>query len=144
MLTSTGILRFTTVAAILCWLGLTVVDPVIYFELKNNVDTGLPKFLSALFLSGYIIALYFHYQRRLADTDNLNFVDLLWRVFITGLIATIISVFLQFFLSFFSGSKLVEHWLLLSFLYHINLGLILAFIISTFWVWKKLILYQKN
>ena len=130
--------------AILCWLGLTIVDPVIYFGLKNNVDTGLPKFLSDLFLTGYIITLYFHYQRRLADIDNLDFIDLLWRVFVTGLIATIISVFLQFFLSFFSGSKLVEHWLVLSFLYHINIGLILAFITSTFLVWKKLVLYQKT
>lgn len=144
MLTSAGIIRFTTVTAILCWVGLTIVDPVIYFELKNNVNTGIPKFLSGLFLTGYIIALYFHYQRRLADTDNLNFVDLLWRVFVTGLIATIISVFLQFFLSFFSGSKLAEHWLLLNFLYHINIGLILAFVISTFLVWKKLVLYQKT
>ncbi len=144
MLTSTGIIRFTTITAILCWVGLTIVDPIIYFEVKNNVDTGLPRFLSELFLTGYIIALYFHYQRRLADTDNLNFTDLLWRVFVTGLIATIISICLQFFLSFFSGSKLAEHWLLLSFLYHINIGLILAFIISTFLVWKKLVLYQKT
>jgi len=144
MLARTGIIRFTAVAAILCWVALIIVDLVLGFELKNNVDTGLPKFLSGLFLTGYIIALYFHYQRRLADTDNLNFVDLLWRVFVTGLIATIISVFIQFFLSFFSGSNLVEHGLVLSFLYHINIGLILAFITSTFLVWKKLILYQKT
>jgi sigma-B regulation protein RsbU (phosphoserine phosphatase) len=144
MLTSTGIIRFTTTSAILCWVGLTIVDLVFGFELKNNVDIGLPKFLSGLFLSGYIISLYFHYRRRLADADNLNFIDLLWRVFVTGLIATIVSVFIQFFLSFFAGSKLVEHGLLLSLLYHINIGLILAFVISTFLVWKKLVLYQKT
>ena len=144
MLTSTGIIRFTTVSAIFCWVALTVVDLIIGFELKNNVDTGLPKFLSALFLTGYIVSLFFHYRRRLADADNINFIDLLWRVFVTGLIATIVSVFIQFFLSFFSGSKLVEHGLSISFLYHINIGLILPFVISTFLVWKKLVLYQKT
>ncbi|GJM28083.1 MAG: hypothetical protein DHS20C17_07180 [Cyclobacteriaceae bacterium] len=145
MLSSTGILRFTTVAAIVCWLGLTLVDLIIGFELRNaNVEIGVPILLSNLLLTGYIVSLYTHYSRRLAGADNLNFIELLWRVFVTGLIATIVSVFIQFFLSFFSGTRLAEHGLLLSLLYHINIGLILAFIISTFLVWKKLVLYQKT
>lgn len=146
MLPSTGIIKFTTAAAILCWLGLTLVDLMIGFELRNaNVEFGIPRFLSSLLLTGYIVSLYFHYKHRLASTDNLNFIELLWRVFVTGLIATIVSVFIQFFLSFVvSGSKLAQHDLLLSLLYHINLGLILTFVISTFLVWKKLVLYQKT
>lgn len=145
MLTSTGIARVITVSAVICWLVFTVVDLVIGFELRNdNVVIGVPRLLSGLFLTGYILSLYFHYKRHLARTDNLDFIDLLWRVFVTGLIATIVSVFIQFFLSFFAGSKLVEHGLLLSLLYHVNIGLILAFVISTFLVWKKLVLYQKT
>jgi len=140
------IIRFTTIAAIVCWLGLVMVDLMIGFELSNaNVELGIPRFLPGIFLTGYIVSLFFHYEHRLAGADNLNFIELLWRVFVTGLIATIVSVFIQFFLSFMvSGSKLAEHDLLLSLLYHINIGLILAFVISTFLVWKKLILYQKT
>ena len=143
---TTTIIRFTTAAAIVCWLGLVAVDLMIGFELRNtNVELGVPRFLSSLLLTGYIVSLFYHYKYRLASTDNLNFIELLWRVFVTGLIATIVSVFIQFFLSFVvSGSKLAEHDLLLSLLYHINIGLILAFVISTFLVWKKLVLYQKT
>ena len=145
MLTNTGIMRFTTVTAIICWLGLTVVDLVIGFELQNtNVEIGVPVLFSNLLLTGYILSLYFHYTYRLSGTDNLNFIELLWRVFVTGLIATIVSVFIEFFLSFFSGTRLAEHGLSLSLLYHINVGLILAFVVSTFLVWKKLVLYQKT
>jgi serine phosphatase RsbU (regulator of sigma subunit) len=145
MLSSTGVMRITTVTAILCWLALTAVDLVLGFELRNDqVVIGIPRLLSGLLLTGYIVSLYFHYKRRLASADNLDFIDLLWRVFVTGLIATIVSVFIEFFLSFFSGSKLVEHDLILSLLYHINIGLILAFVVSTFLVWKKLVLYQKT
>jgi len=145
MLTNTGIIRFTTAAAIVCWIGLVLVDLIIGFELQNtNVEIGVPVLFSNLLLTGYFLALHFHYSYRLSGTDNLNFIELLWRVFVTGLIATIVSVFIQFFLSFFSGTRLAEHPLLLSLFYHINLGLILAFIISTFQVWKKLVLYQKT
>ena len=145
MLTNAGIMRITTITAIISWLALTAVDLMLGFELRNdNVVIGVPRLLSGLFLTGYIVSLYFHYSKRLAGADNLDFIDLLWRVFVTGLIATIVSVFIQFFLSFFSGSKLVEHDLILSLLYHINIGLILAFVVSTFLVWKKLILYQKT
>jgi signal transduction histidine kinase len=130
----------------MCWLGLALVDLMIGFELRNaNVQLGVPQFLSTLLLTGYILSLYFHYKHRLASADNLNFVELLWRVFVTGLIATIVSVFIHFFLTFVvSGSKLAEDGLTLSLLYHINIGLILAFVISTFLVWKKLVLYQKT
>ena len=145
MLSNSGVLKITTVAAVLSWLALTVVDLMLGFELRNDqVVIGIPRLLSGLLLTGYIIALYFHYRKRLDNTDSLDFIDLLWRVFVTGLIATIVSVFIQFFLSFFSGSKLAEHDLILSLLYHINIGLILAFVVSTFLVWKKLVLYQKT
>ena len=146
MPSTTAIIRFTTASAVLCWLGLALVDLILGFELRNaNVELGVPSFLSSLLLTGYIVSLYFHYKHRLASADNLNFIELLWRVFVTGLIATIVSVFIQFFLSFVvSGSRLAQDDLLLSLLYHINIGLILAFVISTFLVWKKLVLYQKT
>ena len=145
MLLSKGIIRFTTASGIICWLGLTAVDLVIGFEIGNaNVQIGVPRLLSNLFLTGYIVSLYFHYNHRLASADNLNFIELLWRVFVTGLIATIVSVFIQFFMSFLSGSRLAEDGLIQSLMYHINTGLILAFVISTFLVWKKLVLYQKT
>ncbi len=146
MLASSGIIRFTIASAIVCWLGLCLVDLMIGFEIRNaNVELGVPRFLSIILLTGYIVSLFYHYKYRLATADNFNFVELLWRVFVTGLIATIVSVFIQFFLSFVvSGSKLAQHELLLSLLYHINIGLILAFVISTFLVWKKLVLYQKT
>ncbi len=146
MPSTTAIIRLTTASGILCWLGLALVDLMIGFELRNaNVKLGVPQFLSTLLLTGYILSLYFHYKQRLVSADNLNFIELLWRVFVTGLIATIVSVFIHFFLSFLvSGSKLAQDGLTLSLLYHVNIGLILAFVISTFLVWKKLVLYQKT
>ena len=125
MLASKGIIRFTTASAVICWLGLAIVDLVIGFEIANaNVQIGVPRLLSNLLLTGYIVSLYFHYKHRLASADNLNFIELLWRVFVTGLIATIVSVFIQFFMSFLSGSRLAEDGLIQSLMYHINICLL--------------------
>ena len=137
-------IRIATFTGVVAWVALTVVDLFLGFGLKNNVSTGVPTVLSHTFLTIYILALFYFYKHKVDSPENINFIDLLWRVFVTGLVATIVSVFIQFFLSFISGTKLGEHELMLSFLYHINLGLILAFVISTFMVWKKLILYQKT
>ena len=43
-----------------------------------------------------------------------------------------------------SDSKLLKNELAVNFFYHINLGAIVIFLISTFITWKRLILYQKN
>lgn len=144
MLSSQAILRITTFTAIISWVALTATDLFLGFGLKNNVETGVPYFLSPTFLTIYILSLFFHYKQRVENAESINFVDLLWRVFVTGLVSTIVSVFIQFFMSVIAGTKLGEHELMISFLYHINIGLILALVISTFLVWKKLILYQKT
>ena len=139
-----GIVRLTAFTAILGWLAFTATDFFLAFGAKNQLNVGIPVQLSVLFLNIYIISLFIHYKYRIEHSENVSFVDMLWRVFVTGLIATIVSVFIRFFLSLIAGSKYGQYELLLNFLYHINIGLILAFIISTFLVWKKLILYQKT
>ena len=51
---------------------------------------------------------------------------------------------IEFFFTLFGENKLAQNALTINFFYHINLGLILAFLVSTFIVWKRLILYQKS
>ena len=61
-----------------------------------------------------------------------------------GLVATVTSLVVTAFMLYFEGTQLVENPLVIDLLYNINLGLIMVFLISTFTVWKRLILYQKT
>ncbi len=80
----------------------------------------------------------------ITKADTLNFTDLLWKVFITGLITTLISLAIRFFFSLFASSTLVESPLTVNFFYSVLVALVMVFMISTFVVWKRLILYQKS
>ena len=80
----------------------------------------------------------------ITKADSLNFTDLLWKVFITGLITTLISLAIKFFFTLFANSTLVESPLTINFFYNILIGLVVIFMISTMVVWKRLILYQKS
>lgn len=80
----------------------------------------------------------------ITKADSLNFPDLLWKVFITGLITTLISLAIRFFFTLFANSTLAESPLTVNFFYNILVALVVVFMVSTFVVWKRLILYQKS
>jgi serine phosphatase RsbU (regulator of sigma subunit) len=76
--------------------------------------------------------------------DVLNFVDLLWRVFATGLVATVISLALRLLEYMMGSTKLTTNVVFLDFVYLVNLGLMIGFLMMAFTAWKRLILYQKS
>jgi len=57
---------------------------------------------------------------------------------------SIIQLLIGLLFYLLSDSKLLKNELAINFFYHINLGAIVIFLVSTFITWKGLILYQKN
>jgi len=144
MFSEKGILRLSVIFAILFWLLLTLIDMLQLFSTKNNIVFGVPTFTGQLFMALFALSLIVYYRYNIEKAESVNFVDLLWRVFVTGLLVTIISLGIEFIFTLFGSNKFGSNPLVINFFYHIILGLILAFIISTFVVWKRLILYQKS
>lgn len=144
MFSEKGIIRLSVIFAILFWLLVTLIDLLELFSSKNNIAFGIPSFAGQLFMALFALSLIVYYRYNIEKAESINFVDLLWRVFVTGLLATIISLGIEFIFSLFGSNKFGSNPLVINFFYHIILGLILAFVISTFVVWKRLILYQKS
>lgn len=92
----------------------------------------------------YVFFLYYHYKFRIEKDENLNFADLLWKVFATGLVATVISLSIRFIVFLLGNTKLPGHILFGDFVYLINLGLFLSFLVAAYTCWKRLIVYQKS
>lgn len=114
------------------------------FSQSNDIPTGIPIFLPFLSFIIFFISLYVFYHYHLGRLKNANLQDLLWKVFVTGLIATILSFGLKLFEFLFRNHKVGENPLFINFIYFLNLGLILAFLLSTFVVWERFIFYQKS
>lgn len=114
------------------------------FGQNHNASAETYLFLSKSLLIAFIVSIYFFYRRNISVQEGFNIIDLLWKVFVTGLIATLVSLFSNFLLNALQNQEHGRNPYFLDTLYLINVGLIITFLIAAFTVWKRLILYQKN
>ena len=92
----------------------------------------------------FIISIFIFYRMKVTKAETVNFIDLLWKIFITGLVTTIGALIIRFFIYAFSATSLGQNAIMINILYHGLVALIVIFLISSLVVWKRLILYQKS
>ncbi len=126
------------------WLLFAGSDIYLLFIESYQMKVDFPKILPQAFFSGFVLFTFLYYRYEITKADSLNFTDLLWKVFITGLITTLLSLGIKLFFTVFANNSVVENPLTINFFYNILIGLTTIYMISTFVVWKQLILYQKS
>lgn len=139
-----AIIRLLFLVGIITWLALLFTDISIVLSTINNLKSDIPFWLPAVILNLYILALYYYYRFKIEKDEVLSFVDLLWRVFATGLVATVISLSIKLIEYVLGSTKLTGHVVFIDLIYLINLGVMIGFLIMAFTAWKRLILYQKS
>lgn len=137
-------IRLSFFLGLLSWLLFLFFDLYLLFIETYNLRVNLSAALPQIFLTLFIISCFFYFRFQISKADSVNFMDLLWRVFITGLVTTIGSLAIRLFFSIFSNSNITQNPMTINFFYHILIGLVIVFMVSTFVVWKRLILYQKS
>jgi phosphoserine phosphatase RsbU/P len=144
MLKTKALIRLTFFGATIAWLVLVFSDVTILFSDVKGLQADVPTWLPRIMLDLYVICLYYYYKLKIEQDDGLNFTDLLWKVFATGLVATVISLAIRFIVFLLGNTKLPSNILFGDFIYLINLALLISFLIAAFTSWKRLILYQKS
>lgn len=139
-----AIIRLLFTVGVVLWLALVFVDLSIVFGSSNNLPSGIPSWLRNVILDLFILSLFFYYRIKFDRDDVLNFVDLLWRVFATGLVATVVSLTLKLVEYLLGSTRLTTDVVFIDLIYLINLGLMIGFLTMAFTAWKRLILYQKS
>jgi len=128
----------------IAWVALFFTDLAVVFSIKTGIQPDMPVWLPGILFSIFLVCLYYYYKLKIERAEILSFVDLLWRVFATGLVATIVSLALRL-IEFLPGtSRLASHFLYLEITYLITMPLMAGFLIMSFTAWKRLILYQKS
>ncbi|KYG82575.1 hypothetical protein AWN68_15105 [Roseivirga echinicomitans] len=123
---------------------MTLLDVLQVLAVRSDVDLGISPTVSVLIMDFFFVFVVLFYRLRITKVESTDFIDYLWRVFAIGLIATLVSLALGLFNNSIADSALANNPFLEEVLYSIRFGLISVFLISTFTVWKKLILYQKS
>ncbi|WKZ59775.1 MAG: SpoIIE family protein phosphatase [Cyclobacteriaceae bacterium] len=126
------------------WVALLFVDLSVVFSVRSNLEPDLPTWLPGVLFNIFLVSLYYFYKFRIDRDEQLNFVDLLWRVFATGLVVTVISLLFRLIDYLPGTSKLTNLFIYVEANYIISLGLISGFLMASYTVWKRLILYQKS
>ena len=139
-----AIIRISGTVAVLTWLILMITDTIILFGEINQLPSGIYPRLPIIALTIFILALFFFYRFKIDKAESVNFLDMLWSVFATGLLLTVVSLFFRFLFFLLGETKLANNSLFLNSVYLVNLTLFASFMIHTFIVWKRLILYQKS
>lgn len=139
--------RMLFVIAVITWITLLFTDLSVLFSAKNGLLQEIPTWLPGIILNLYLVTLYYYYKFKIDRDEQLNFVDLLWRVFAAGLIATVISLLLRLVENLFGAATPDGNFFSLAYkesIYLINVALLSSFLLASFASWKRLILYQKS
>ena len=139
-----AITRLSFLAAVIAWLVLVFSDLVLVISDVNRLQPDIPRWLPQMMLDVYVISLYYYYKFKIDRDETLNFTDLLWKVFASGLIATAFSLSIRFLISLLGSTKLTSNVIFSDIVYQINVALFVGFLIATYTSWKRLIQYQKS
>ncbi len=112
--------------------------------MRAGIQPDVPRWLPPVLLNIYLLSTYLYYKLKLERDELLNFTDLLWRVFATGLLAGIMSLLLRLIDFLFGASRLTAHFLYKETSYLSNVSLWAALLMISLVAWKRLILYQKT
>jgi sigma-B regulation protein RsbU (phosphoserine phosphatase) len=130
--------------AIVSWL-LILADDIAVIEYSQSF---IPLFFSDIILnillSTFFLFTFLGFKVDIGSKRTGHFNDLLWQVFITGAITILISLIIKSFGIFSQNTIFLSDPLISNILYHINIGIITIFLANGFYVWKKMILYQKS
>lgn len=143
-MSSKVIIRLSAGFAFVFWLLYLFTDLFLLFSKSTDINSGIHEAIPNLMLNLFITALYLYYRYKVNRAESVNFTDMLWNIFVTGLLSTLSSLVLRMFTFALGSSKLAKNIFLIDVFYIINIALVSIFLVSVFAVWKRLILYQKS
>ncbi len=138
------IARISFFGALLSWLLFSAFDIYFLFIEKYEINVNLSPLVPRIFFALFVVSTFSYYRLKVIKADSVNFIDLLWKIFMTGLVTTIGALAIRFLKLAFSTTSLGQNPVMINLLYHFLIGMMVVFLISSMVVWKRLILYQKS
>lgn len=130
--------------AIISWVVMVFADVTILVSDIHGLPPDIPPVLPKVMIDIFIISLFYHYKFKIERDENISSTDLLWKVFATGLVATVVSLGLKLLVFTMGETKITSTLVFNYIIYQINLSLFISFLLASVTVWKRLILYHKS
>jgi len=138
------ILLFLTM---LSWVLLTaygMIEQYLLVQGYQEIQEGLPIWIKGFLFNAFLLCTFFTIRRiDVQKDDNEDFYGFLWKAFGSSIVSVALSLMLNVFISV-ASNYLLEHTMLYNFIYHIDFGLFVGFLLTAYHKWKHLITYQAN
>ncbi len=138
------ILLFLTM---LSWVLLTaygMIEQYLLVQGYQDIQQNLPIWIKGFLFNAFLLCTFFTIRRiDVQKDDNEDFYGFLWKAFGSSIISVALSLMLNIFIIVASG-YLLEHTMLYNFIYHVDFGLFVGFLMTAYHKWKHLITYQAN
>jgi serine phosphatase RsbU (regulator of sigma subunit) len=139
-----ALIRFLFLFSAIAWLAFLFSELFVALSVHQGIRPDVPPYLPAVLFCLYLLGVYLHYKLKLERDELLEFTELLWRVFATGLVAALVAL-VFFMIEEFSGSnRITRSFIYKEFTYLIIMPLWAGYLLINLVVWKRLILYQKT
>ncbi|HXA01757.1 MAG TPA: GAF domain-containing SpoIIE family protein phosphatase [Cytophagaceae bacterium] len=136
--------RSYLILSVFCWLCLVCCNLYSVHQITENRDITIPYSFTNLVLVLLFIFSFLSFKIYIGTRRGNNFIEYLWQAFSIGAYTILISLFVKFFLYITENSTFAGNLLLTNLFYHLNIALMIIFLANGFYVWKKMILYQKS
>lgn len=130
--------------AIVSWLLILADDITVIKYTQSFIPLFFSDIIVNVLLSTFFLFTFLGFKVEIGSKRTGHFNDLLWQVFIIGAITVLISLIIKSIGLFSQNDAFFNDPLVTNVLYHINIGIITIFLANGFYVWKKMILYQKT
>ncbi len=138
------ILLFLTM---LSWVLLTsygMIEQYLLVQGHQDLQQNLPIWLKGLLFNTFLLCAFFTIGRLdVQKDDNEDFYGFLWKAFGSSVVSVSLSLMLNIFINV-ASNYLLEHTMLYNFIYHVDFGLFVGFLLTAYHKWKHLIMYQAS
>jgi sigma-B regulation protein RsbU (phosphoserine phosphatase) len=142
---SAGVLSFDVLRGQGGWVGLLFVNLIIVLSLRNElISPRISGWVPQLALNLYLLVIYIFGQLKIKQVERYNFMQLIWKMFLCGLLAVALSFFVEAVYFMFADTALAQTSFAINLVYLLSLAIIATYLVLLLIAFKRLVLYEKS
>ena len=144
MFSKSNMSRSYILLCLIAWMSAAMFDTVRLFGVNNHVSFFLPVIFKSVSINIFLIGTMLFFKLEIGSVQSLNFREMLWKTFLTAAASILVISIIKLFAGLMKDTVMEHNTLVTNLFYNINAAFITIFLANSFYVFKRLVLYQKT
>lgn len=129
---------------LIAWMSATMFDTVCLFGVDNHIKFSIPVIFKSVSINIFLIGTMLFFKLEIGSVQSLNFREMLWKTFLTAAASILVISLIKLIANFMEDTVMEHNALITNLFYNLNGAFITIFLANSFYVFKRLVLYQKT